>query len=226
MRSRQKTLQELVQWMKAKPESALLGTAGIGSPAHIAGAFLQKLTDTKLQFVHYRGGAPSMQGLLGGEIELLCPQPPIVLPLARDGKIRAYAVTAKKRMAIAPEIPTAGEAAEPGFDVSVWHGFWAPKGTPKPIVASLNAAIVDALADPAVMKSLGDAGQDIPPRDEQTPEAFGAFQKAEVEKCGPSSKRRILKQSSLAKTPAKEYRPSAPHCRFVALRAASAPLGS
>ena len=167
-----------------------------------------------------------MQGLLGGEIDLLCPQPPIVLPLARDGKIRAYAVTAKKRMAIAPEIPTAGEAGEPGFDVSVWHGFWAPKGTPKPIVASLNAAIVDALADPAVMKSLGDAGQDIPPRDEQTPEAFGAFQKAEVEKCGPSSKRRILKQSSLAKTPAKEYRPSAPHCRFVALRAASAPLGS
>ena len=99
--------------MKAKPESALLGTAGIGSPAHIAGAFLQKLTDTKLQFVHYRGGTPSMQGLLGGEIDLLCPQPPIVLPLARDGKIRAYAVTAKKRMAIAPEIPTAGETANP-----------------------------------------------------------------------------------------------------------------
>jgi tripartite-type tricarboxylate transporter receptor subunit TctC len=167
-----------------------------------------------------------MQGLLGGEIDLLCPQPPIVLPLARDGKIRAYAVTAKKRMAIAPEIPNRREAGEPDLMSPSGTGSWAPKGTPKPIVASLNAAIVDALADPAVMNSLGDAGQDIPPRDEQTPEAFGAFQKAEVEKCGPSSKRRILKQSSLAKTPAKEYRPSAPHCRFVALRAASAPLGS
>jgi tripartite-type tricarboxylate transporter receptor subunit TctC len=188
-----KNLQELMLWVKANPGRALWGTAGIGSPPHIAGAFLQKLTDTKFQFVHYRGGAPSMQGLLGGEIDLLCPQPPIVLPLARDGKIRAYAVTAKNRMAIAPEIPTAEEAGVSGFDVSVWHGFWAPKGTPKPIVDRLNVAIVNALADPAVKKSLGDAGQDIPPRQEQTPEAFGAFQKAEIEKWWPIIKAANIK---------------------------------
>jgi tripartite-type tricarboxylate transporter receptor subunit TctC len=180
-----KNLREMIQWAKASPEQALMGTAGVGSPNHVAGAFLQKLTDTRFQFVHYRGGAPSMQGLLTGEIDLLCPQPPIVLPLVRDGKIRAYAVTAQKRMRIAPEIPTAEEAGISGFDLSVWHGLWVPKDTPAPIIAKLNAAVVGALADPSVRKTLGDAGQDIAAREEQAPEGFRAFQKAEIEKWWP-----------------------------------------
>ena len=177
-----KNLRELIAWMKENPGRALLGTAGVGSPGHIAGAFFEKLTGTKLQYVHYRGGAPSLQGLLTGEIDLIIPQPPLVLSLVREGKLRAYAVTAKERMTAAPDIPAAGEAGAPDFFVSVWHGLWAPKGTPKDMVAKLNAAIVEALADPAVKAALGNLAQDIPPRELQTPEGFGAFQKAEIEK--------------------------------------------
>jgi tripartite-type tricarboxylate transporter receptor subunit TctC len=188
-----KNLQELVQWMKANPGKALMGTAGVGSPNHIAAAFLERLTGVKLQLVHYRGGAPSMQGLLTGEIDLLCPQPPIVLPLVNDGKIRPYAVTALKRMAIAPEIPTGEEGGVADLDLSVWHGLWAPKDTPKPIVAKLNASIVEALGNASVRKSLGDSGQEIATREQQTPEGFRAFQKAEIEKWWPIIKAANIK---------------------------------
>jgi tripartite-type tricarboxylate transporter receptor subunit TctC len=180
-----KSMQELIAWMKQNPGRALLGTAGVGSPPHVAGAFFEKLTGTKLQYVHYRGGAPSLQGLLTGEIDLLIPQPPLVLSLVRDGKIRAYAVTSNARMAAAADIPTVDEAGAPDFHVSVWHGLWAPKGTPKDILAKLNAAIVEALADPAVKTALGNIGQDISPRELQTPQGFAAFQKAEIEKWWP-----------------------------------------
>jgi len=188
-----KNLRELIAWMKQNPGRALLGTAGVGSPPHIAGAFFEKLTGTKLQYVHYRGGAPSLQGLLTGEIDLLIPQPPLVLSLVRDGKIRAYAVTADARMAAAPDIPAADEAGAPDFHVSVWHGIYAPKGTPKEIVARLNAAIVEALADPAVKTALGNMGQEIPPRELQTPEGFAAFQNGEVAKWWPIIKAAEIK---------------------------------
>jgi tripartite-type tricarboxylate transporter receptor subunit TctC len=188
-----KNLQELIQWMKSNPGKALMGTAGVGSPNHVAGALLERLAGVKLQFVHYRGGAPSMQGLLTGEIDLLCPQPPLVLPLVNDGKIRAYTVTARKRISVAPEIPTGEEAGVTGLDLAVWHGLWAPKGTPGPIVAKLNAGIVEALADAAVGKALGNAGQEIAAREQQTPEGFRAFQKAEVEKWWPIVKAANIK---------------------------------
>jgi tripartite-type tricarboxylate transporter receptor subunit TctC len=188
-----KNLRELVQWMKANPGKALMGTAGVGSPNHVAAAFLERLTGVKLQLVHYRGGAPSMQGLMTGEIDLLCPQPPLVLPLVNDGKIRAYTVTAQKRMVIAPEIPTSAEAGVADFDLSVWHGLWVPRDTPKPIVAKLNASIVEALAHPSVRKALGDAGQEIATREQQTPEGFRAFQKAEIEKWWPIIKAANIK---------------------------------
>ena len=187
-----KNLRDLVAWLKANPDKAFQGTAGIGSPPHIAGVFFQKLTETKYQFVHYRGGAPSMQDLLGGQIDLLIPQPPIVLPYVREGKIRAYAVTAKKRLDVAPDIPTAQEAGVPGFAVSVWHGLWVPKATPKPAIAKLNAAVVEALADPAVKKALTNIGQDTPAREDQTPEALATFQKAEIEKWWP-----IIKEANI-----------------------------
>ena len=186
-------LRELVQWMKANPGKALMGTAGVGSPNHVAAAFLGRLTGVKVQLVHYRRGAPSMQGLLTGEIDLLCPQPPIVLPLVNDGKIRPYAVTAQKRMAIAPEIPAGEEGGVADFDLSVWHGLWAPKDTPKTIVAKLNASIVEALGNASVRKPLGDSGQEIATREQQTPEGFRAFQKAEIEKWWPIIKAANIK---------------------------------
>ena len=188
-----KTLPNLLALLRANPDKVLLGTAGVGSPPHVAGAFFQTLTQTKFRFVHYRGGAPAMQDLLGGQIDLLIPQPPIALPLVSEGKIRAYAVTAKSRLSVAPEIPTAEEAGAPGFNLSVWHGLWVPRDTPKAAIAKLNAAVGDALAAPAVKKALADIGQDIPAREEQTPEALGAFQKAEIEKWWPIIKAANIK---------------------------------
>jgi len=180
-----KNLDELIAWLKANPGKALQGTAGVGSPAHVSGAYFQKETGTRFQFVPYRGAAPAMQDLIAGQIDLMFDQALNSLPHVRGGKIRAYAVTANTRLASAPEIPTVDEAGLLGFYVSIWSGMWAPKGTPKDVVAKLNAAVVDALARTTVQQQLVDLGQDVPPRDQQTPEALGAFQKAETEKWWP-----------------------------------------
>jgi tripartite-type tricarboxylate transporter receptor subunit TctC len=163
----------------------LQGTAGPGSAAHISGIQFQIATGTRFQFVPYRGAAPAMQDLLAGHINLMIDQANNALPAIEARAIKAYAVTAKTRLAAAPDIPTVDEAGLPGFYVSVWRGLWAPKGTPKEIIAKLNAAVIQALDDPTLRQRLLDLGQDIPPRDQQTPEALGAFHKAEVEKWWP-----------------------------------------
>jgi tripartite-type tricarboxylate transporter receptor subunit TctC len=105
--------------------------------------------------------------------------------MCKGGNLQAYAVTSKTRLAIAPDIPTVDEAGLPGFYISVWHGLWTSKGTPKDIVRKLNAAVVDALADPAVRQRLSALGQELPARERQTPEALGAYQKAEIDKWWP-----------------------------------------
>jgi tripartite-type tricarboxylate transporter receptor subunit TctC len=178
-------LKQLIAWLKANPDKATQGTAGAGSAAHVAGIFFQKQTGTRFQFVPYRGAAPIMQDLLAGQIDLTFDQAANSLPQVRNGKIRAYAVTAKARLASAPDIPTVDEAGLPGFYISVWHGLWVPRGTPNDVVAKLNSAAVDALADPKVRARLADLGQDIPAREQQTPEALGAYHKAEIEKWWP-----------------------------------------
>jgi tripartite-type tricarboxylate transporter receptor subunit TctC len=188
-----KNLKELIAWMKANPGRATLASPGAGSPPHIAGVFFQKLTGTTLQFVPYRGGGPAMQDLVAGQIDLNIPQAAVALPQVSAGTVRAYAVTSKTRLASAPEIPTVDEAGVPGLYIAVWHGLWAPKGTPKEIVAKLNAATVDALADPTVRQRLAALGQDIPPRERQTPEALGMYQKAEIEKWWPIVKAADIK---------------------------------
>ena len=187
-----KDLPGLIAWLKANPDMATMATIGPGSPAHIAGMLFQNLTGTRFQFVPYRGGAPGMQDLLAGQIDLMIPQPSIALPQIRAGKIRAYAVTAKTRLASAPDIPSVDEAGAPGLHVAIWHGLWAPKATPKEVVAKLNTAVLEALADPAVRQRLADMGQEIPPREQQTPEALAAFQRAEIEKWWP-----IIKAANL-----------------------------
>lgn len=188
-----KNLRELITWLKANPDTATMATIGPGSPAHIAGMLFQKVTGTNFRFVPYRGGAPGMQDLLAGQIDLMIPQPSIALPQIRASKIRAYAVTAKVRLASAPDIPTVDEAGAHGLHVAIWHGLWAPKGTPNEIITKLNAAVVEALADPVVQKRFANMGQEIPPREQQTPKALRAFQKAEIKKWWPIIKAANIK---------------------------------
>jgi len=180
-----KDLMELIAWLKANPKKITQGAAGIGSPSHVSGVYFQRATGTTFQFAQYRGAAPAMQDLVGGHIDLMFDQAPNSLPHVRDGNIKAYATTGKARLASAPDIPTVDEAGLPGFYISVWSGMWAPKNTPQDVIAKLNAAVVDALANQVVQRRLADLGQEVPARDQQTPAALAAFQAAEIERWWP-----------------------------------------
>jgi tripartite-type tricarboxylate transporter receptor subunit TctC len=185
-------LKELIAWLRANPDKASLGTTGVGGASHIAGSFFQMETGTRFQFVAYRGTPQWTQDLMSGQIDFAFDQAASALPRIRAGNIKAYAVTAKSRLTVAPDIPTVDEAGLPGFYMSPWHAFFAPKGTPQNIITKLNAAVVDALADPAVRQHFVNLGLEIPPREQQTPEALGALQKAEIEKWWP-----IIKAASI-----------------------------
>jgi tripartite-type tricarboxylate transporter receptor subunit TctC len=180
-----KDLRELIAWIKANPDKASAGIVGQGSGGHICGLSFQAATGTRYQFIPYRGGAPAMQDLVSGQIDMMCDMAANSLPQARAGSIRPMAVMAGKRWFAAPEVPTAEEMGVPGVYLSLWHGLWAAKGTPTEIVAKLNAAAVAALADPAVQKRLAEQGHEIAPREQQTPEGFAAFHKAEIERWWP-----------------------------------------
>ena len=183
-----KTLQELLAWLKAKPTPPTAGTAGAGSGSHIAGLYFENVSGIKLQYVPYRGTAPALTDLVAGQIDIIVDQTSNSINQVRAGTIRAYAITADKRVDSAPEIPTTDEAGLPGFHMTLWSGFWVPKDTPKDIITRLNAAAVEALGDPGVQKKLGDLGLDMPPKDQLTPAALGVWQKAEIAKWWPMIK--------------------------------------
>jgi tripartite-type tricarboxylate transporter receptor subunit TctC len=178
-------LKELIAWLKANADRASQATSGLGGYSHLAGLFFQKQTGTRFQFVFYRGGAQSMQDLVAGQIDLMIDQASNALPQVRSGNIKAYAVASKTRLAEAPDIPTVDEAGLPGFHFSHWYAFFVPKGTPKAIIDTLNAATVEALADPTVRRRLTDLGLEIFPRELQTPEALAAYHKADIEMWWP-----------------------------------------
>lgn len=188
-----KTLQELLAWLKSKPTPPTAGTAGAGSGSHIAGLYFENVTGIKLQYVPYRGTAPALTDLVAGQIDIIVDQTSNSIAQVRAGTIRAYAVTADKRVDSAPEIPTTDEAGLPGFHMTLWSGFWVPKDTPKDVVTKLNGAAVEALSDPAVRKKLGDLGLDMPPKDQLSPQALGTWQKAEIAKWWPMIKSANIK---------------------------------
>jgi tripartite-type tricarboxylate transporter receptor subunit TctC len=185
-------LKSLITWAKAK-DVVTVGTAGAGASTHVAGVFFQTFIGAKFQFVPYRGAAPAMQDLMAGQIELMFDQMSSALQHVRSSKIRAYAVAADARRPAAPEIPTTDESGLSGFHISVWHGLWAPRGTPRDLIAKLNAAVVAALADRTVRRQLADLGQEIPAREQQSPEALGAYHKAEIERWWPIVKAANIK---------------------------------
>jgi tripartite-type tricarboxylate transporter receptor subunit TctC len=186
-------LKSLVEWIKSNPDKVSAGTAGAGSASHIGGIYFQNFSHTSFLFVPYRGTGPAMQDLISGQIQIMIDQSSNSLPQVRNKLIKAFAVTSKTRLAVAPDIPTVDEAGMPGFYISVWHGLWVPKDTPKPIIAKLAAAVRAAFADPATRKRFLDLGQEIPPVEQQTPEALGAYQKAEIEKWWPLIKAAHIK---------------------------------
>ncbi len=188
-----KDLKELIAWIKQNGEQVTQGTAGAGSASHIAGIYFQKLTGTTFRFIPYRGAGPVMQDMLAGHIDLNFDQAANSLPQVQAGQIRAYAVTAKTRLAAAPDIPTVDEAGVPGFYIAVWHGLWAPKKTPPAVMAKLVEATRAALANPLVQKRLADLGQEIPAPAQQTPEALRAHHKAELDKWVPLIKAANIK---------------------------------
>lgn len=188
-----KTFKELIAWLKANEGKATAGTAGAGSGSHIAGVYLQTLTGLKLQYVPYRGTGPALTDLVSGQIDIIVDQASNSMQQIRAGKIRAYAITDTKRLKAAPEIPTAEEAGLAGFHMTLWNGLWVPKGTPKDAIARLNAAAVEAMADPAVLKRLNDLGLEVPARDRLTPQALGRWHKAEIDKWWPIIKKAGIK---------------------------------
>ena len=176
-------LAELVTWMKANPGK--INFVNQNAAANVSGVLFENLTRQKVQFIPYRGAGPAMTDLMSGTVDLLVVQGAVALPQIRGGKIKALANLSAQRSASMPDIPTADETGVPGLYMSGWFGFWAPKGTPKDVIAKLNAATVEALADPAVQKRFTELGLDVAPREQQTPEGLAGFQKVEIDKWWP-----------------------------------------
>jgi len=178
-------LKGLIAWLKANPDKATQGSGGPGSLTHLTGVFFQKQTGTRFAIVPYRGAGAAITDLVAGHLDIMFDLAPNSLPHMRAGAIKAYAVMARTRLRTVPDVPTVDEAGLPGLYMATWEAVWAPKGTPKSVISRLNAAVVDALAVPAVASRLAELGHEVFPRDRQTPAALAALHKAELDKWWP-----------------------------------------
>jgi len=176
---------ELIAWLKAHPDKTSAATVGAGSAAHVCEVYFMQQTGTRFAVVPYRGGAPAMQDIIAGQIDLMCAEASQTLAYVRGGQMKAFAVMAKDRWPALPDVPTTDEIGAPGMYISFWHGLWVPKGTPPDAIAKLNNAVNESLADPAVRKRLTDLGAVIALPEQQNPAALAAFHKAEIGKWWP-----------------------------------------
>jgi len=188
-----KDAKELIAWLKSNPGKASAATVGAGSAAHVCFLHFQQQTGTAFALVPYRGGAPIMHDLAAGQIDMFCAEASQTLAFLRSGAVKGFGVMAKERWPAAPEVPTLDEVGVPGMHISFWNGMWVPKGTPAAAIVRLNEAIVDTLADMTVRRRLTDLGHVIAGREEQTPQALGAFHKAEIAKWWPIMKAANIK---------------------------------
>ena len=186
-------LKGLIAWLKANPDKASVGIAGVGATGHLTGIAFQKLTGTTFQFVPYRGNGPAMQDLLSEQIDFMIEPASNFRALLGSGSVKPFAITGKTRLPSAPKIPTADEAGLSGFTASLWYGLWVPKGTSKDITAKLNAAMTQVLFDPQVRQRFDELGIQISPIDQQSPDALRAYQKAEAERWWPIIKAANIK---------------------------------
>ena len=178
-------LRELIAWLKANPGKASGAIVGAGSAAHVCFIDFQIKSGTNFAVVPYKGGAPALQDLVGGQIDLGCLEASQTMQQFRAGSVKVFGILANKRWFGAPEVPTLAEGGLPGDQIEFWHGLWAPKGTPKDIVAKLNGAVAAAFTDPAVRKRFADLGHEIPARELQSPQALFAHHKAELDRWWP-----------------------------------------
>ena len=185
-------LKGLIAYLKANPDGASVGIAGVGATGHLTGISFQRETATKFTFVPYRGNGPAMQDLLSGQIDFMIEPASNFRSMLAAGSARPFAITGKTRLKSSPDIPTAEEAGMPGFVASLWYGLWVPKNTPKEIIAKLNATMVQVLASAPVKQRFEELGIEISPLAQQSPEALRAFQKAEADRWWP-----IIKVSNI-----------------------------
>ncbi len=186
-------LAALIAYAKANPDKVTAGTAGVGAASHIGGLYFEQKTGAKVRFIPYRGGAPALQDLVAGQIDMMFDQAANSIPQIQAGKIKPFAVTAKQRLKTLPDVPTVDEAGLPGLYIAVWHGLWAPKGTPKEVTARLSAAIQESLADPQVREKFFALGQDIPEPAQQAAQALRAHHEAEIKLWWPLIKAANIK---------------------------------
>lgn len=178
-------LTELVAYLKANRDKVSLANAGLGAVSHLCGMLFMSSIGVELTTIPYKGTGPAMNDLLGGQVDLLCDQTTQTVPVIKEGRVKIYGVTTPQRLAALPNVPTLDEQGLKGFEVKVWHGMYAPKGTPKDVLDKLNKALRDAMADPAVRQRMADLSSDIPPPEKITPEGLRAHLEAEINKWGP-----------------------------------------
>ena len=179
------TVAEVIKQMKAKPGEVRFAHAGVGATSHLCAMLFSQTTNTTVTMVPYRGTGPALQDVIAGNVDLICDQPVATGPHVASGALKAYAMATKARVSQLPNVPTFAEGGLPGFELAVWHGVYAPKGTPAAVVTRLNTALRHALADPNVVKRFQEMGVVVPQGDRLKPQALGAQTASEIKKWDP-----------------------------------------